>query len=75
MADFPAEVDVAIVGAGIRRRIDPPAATAGGCDPWARGSYSCALPGRAEDRARLAAPLESPGRRRNLPPLHEDQER
>ena len=28
-------------------------------DPFALGSYSCALPGHAEDRARLAAPVEN----------------
>jgi monoamine oxidase len=29
-----------------------------GIDPFARGSYSYALPGHADDRARLAAPVE-----------------
>ena len=28
-------------------------------DPWARGSYSYALPGHAEDRAVLAAPVDN----------------
>jgi monoamine oxidase len=27
-------------------------------DPWARGSYSCALPGAADGRAVLAAPVD-----------------
>jgi monoamine oxidase len=29
-----------------------------GRDPFARGSYSCALPGKADSRARLAAPVD-----------------
>jgi monoamine oxidase len=44
-----------ILGGDIRRRIAPLAATAWLADPWARGSYSYALPGHADDRARLAA--------------------
>jgi monoamine oxidase len=30
-----------------------------GRDPFARGSYSCALPGEAESRARFAAPVDN----------------
>jgi monoamine oxidase len=36
----------------------PLAATAWLQDPWSRGSYSFALPGHADDRARLAAPVD-----------------
>lgn len=38
--------------------LTPIAATEWGRDPFARGSYSHALPGRAADRARLATPIE-----------------
>jgi monoamine oxidase len=36
----------------------PLAATAWLQDPWSRGSYSFALPGHADDRAVLAAPVD-----------------
>ena len=36
----------------------PLASTAWLQDPWARGSYSFALPGHADDRAVLAAPVD-----------------
>src|SRR5207245_2633931 len=42
----------------IRRQIAPLASTAWLHDPWARGSYSYALPGHAGDRALLAAPVD-----------------
>jgi monoamine oxidase len=47
-----------ILGSDIRRRIAPIAATAWLADPWTRGSYSHALPGRADDRVRLAAAVD-----------------
>jgi monoamine oxidase len=47
-----------IVGAAIRERLRPLTWTAWGADPFARGSYSYAVPGRADARATLAAPVE-----------------
>jgi monoamine oxidase len=46
-----------LFGNDIRRQIAPLASTAWLHDPWARGSYSYALPGHADDRALLAAPV------------------
>lgn len=57
-AAFAIDELAAIYGAGLRRRVSVLAETAWGADPWARGSYSHALPGRAADRAVLAAPLD-----------------
>jgi monoamine oxidase len=45
-------------GGDIRRRIAPLAATAWLNDPFARGSYSYALPGHADDRAALSVPVD-----------------
>jgi monoamine oxidase len=47
-----------LFGSDIRRQIGPLASTAWLQDPWARGSYSYALPGHADDRAVLAAPVD-----------------
>ena len=48
----------AIYGEAIRREMHPLAETAWAADPFAGGSYSHALPGRAGERARLAAPVD-----------------
>ena len=48
-----------LFGNNIRRLIAPLASTAWLQDPWARGSYSYALPGHADDRATLAAPVDN----------------
>jgi len=45
-----------LLGSSWRNRLRPLSETAWAHDPWARGSYSHALPGRAGDRAVLAAP-------------------
>ena len=58
MFSFAAEELARILGNDIRCRIAPLASTAWLQDPWSRGSYSYALPGHAEDRARLAAPVD-----------------
>jgi monoamine oxidase len=47
-----------LFGSDIRRHIAPLASTAWLRDPWARGSYSYARPGHADDRAQLAAPVD-----------------
>lgn len=48
----------ALIGSGFRRRARAVSVTAWGADLFARGAYSYARPGRAGDRARLAAPIE-----------------
>ena len=47
-----------LFGNNVRRQLAHLAATAWQRDPWARGSYSYALPGRADDRGVLAAPVD-----------------
>ena len=47
-----------LFGSDVRKRLAPLAATAWRSDPWARGSYSFALPDHADDRAKLAAPVD-----------------
>jgi monoamine oxidase len=47
-----------LFGNGVRKQLALLAATAWQRDPWARGSYSYALPGHADDRAVLAAPVD-----------------
>jgi monoamine oxidase len=47
-----------LFGDDIRRRLEPLAASAWSSDPFARGSYSYALPGHAGDRAILARPVD-----------------
>jgi monoamine oxidase len=49
---------VALLGADFRRRLKPLAESRWALDPFARGSYSHALPGHAGDRAVLAAPVD-----------------
>lgn len=57
-AAFAMEELAALLGADFRRSLTPMAETAWAADRWALGSYSHALPGRAGDRARLAAPVD-----------------
>jgi monoamine oxidase len=47
-----------LLGEGMRKRLHPIAATAWGRDPYARGSYSHALPGHTDARSVLAAPVD-----------------
>jgi monoamine oxidase len=56
---FAADELVSLLGSSFRRRLHPVATSMWGADPWSRGAYSHALPGRAEDRKRLAAPVEN----------------
>jgi len=58
MFSFAAGELARLFGDDIRRQIAPLASTAWLRDPWARGSYSYARPGHAEDRAVLAAPVD-----------------
>jgi monoamine oxidase len=57
-ADAAAGELASLLGERIRRRLHPIAATAWARDPYAQGSYSYALPGHADARAALAAPVE-----------------
>ncbi len=58
MFAFAADELADLLGGDIRRHIAPLAATAWLEDPWSRGSYSYAMPGHADDRAVLAAPVD-----------------
>ena len=58
MFSFAAGELARLFGSSVRKQIAPLASTAWLHDPWARGSYSYALPGHADDRARLAAPVD-----------------
>jgi monoamine oxidase len=57
MADFALSELVGVFGAGLRRHVRGIATTAWCGDPEIRGGYSCALPGQADLRSRLAEPL------------------
>ncbi|WP_372781532.1 flavin monoamine oxidase family protein [Phenylobacterium sp.] len=59
MTAFVVEELGGLLGSDFRRRLHPLAETAWASDPWALGSYSHALPGRAGCRATLAAPVEN----------------
>lgn len=58
MAAFACDELAAIFGTGIRARLRLLASSAWAADPFARGSYSFALPSHSDDRATLAEPLE-----------------
>ena len=50
---------VALLGNDFRRKLKPLSESRWAHDPFARGSYSHALPGHADDRALLAAPVDN----------------
>src|SRR5439155_6945302 len=50
--------NVSILGNDFRSKLKPLAESRWAHDPFARGSYSHALPGHAGDRAVLAAPVD-----------------
>ncbi len=56
--DFARGELVGLYGGDFARRIAPLALHGWSADPFARGAYSYALPGRADDRAVLAAPVD-----------------
>jgi monoamine oxidase len=56
--DFAVSELVGLFGAGFARRVAPLQLHRWGSDPFARGSYSYALPGKADCRAALAAPVD-----------------
>ena len=58
MAGFAIDELAAILGNDVRKRLRPLAASFWRRDEFAGGSYSYALPGHADDRARLAEPVD-----------------
>jgi monoamine oxidase len=57
-AAFATDELASLLGGAIRKRLHPIAASAWARDPDARGSYSHALPGHADARRTLAAPVD-----------------
>ena len=57
-ADFARDELTDVLGSAFARRVKPIALHSWGTDPFAYGSYSYALPGRADCRAALAAPVD-----------------
>ena len=49
---------VEVLGSDIRRHLTRAIATAWRGNPWTRGAYSCALPGRADQRTELARSID-----------------
>jgi monoamine oxidase len=58
LASFAIEELVSLLGSDFRNKVHPCAASSWASDRYAGGSYSHALPGRSEDRAILAAPVD-----------------
>jgi monoamine oxidase len=56
--DFATGELVGLLGSDFARRVKPIGLHRWGADPFARGAYSYALPGRADCRAALATPVE-----------------
>jgi monoamine oxidase len=56
--DFAVSELTGLFGSDFARRIKPLCHHSWGADPFARGSYSYAVPGSADCRARLAAPVD-----------------
>jgi monoamine oxidase len=59
MAAFATDELAALRGNDIRKELTPLAASSWRADEFARGSYSYARPGRADDRAVLAVPVDN----------------
>jgi monoamine oxidase len=57
-ANFAVGELVGLLGSDFTRRVKPLHLHCWGADPFSRGSYSCALPGKADCRAVLAAPVD-----------------
>jgi monoamine oxidase len=56
--DFAVGELIGLLGGDFGRRVKPLHLHRWGVDPFARGSYSCALPGKADCRGVLAAPVD-----------------
>ncbi len=59
MVDFAVSEITGKLGGSFANRVAPLAVTRWAADPFARGSYSYAVPGHSDDRAVLAAPVEN----------------
>jgi monoamine oxidase len=57
--DFAVSELTGLLGSAFAKRLQPINIHRWGADPFARGSYSFALPGKADCRARLAAPVDN----------------
>jgi monoamine oxidase len=57
--DFAVSELVSIFGSSFAQRLKPVRMHLWGADPFSRGSYSCALPGRAACRNALAVPVDN----------------
>ena len=57
-ADFATSELVGLLGSNFAQRVRPLKLHPWGADPFSRGSYSYALPGKADCRADLAAPVD-----------------
>ena len=58
MQDYAVERVADLFGNDIRKHVGQTIATAWSIDPWTRGSWACAQPGQAHQRANLARPVE-----------------
>jgi len=58
MVAFALDEIAGLFGSDIRRKLKPVAQSAWVGDAFANGSYSCALPGQADDRLALMAPVD-----------------
>jgi monoamine oxidase len=58
MAAFATDELAGLLGGDVRQRLKPLAASFWRQDEFARGSYSYALPGHADDRGKLATPVD-----------------
>jgi monoamine oxidase len=58
LKDFAVNRVADIFGNDTRKHLDRAIATAWSTEPWARGSWACARPGQAHQRANLARPVD-----------------
>ncbi len=56
--DFAVDRVADIFGHDIRKHVDRSIVTAWSTEPWTRGSWACALPGQASQRANLQRPVD-----------------
>ncbi|MCZ6488270.1 MAG: FAD-dependent oxidoreductase, partial [Gammaproteobacteria bacterium] len=57
-ADFVVDRIADIFGHDIRKHVNRSIVTAWSTEPWTRGSWACALPGQAYQRANLQRPVD-----------------
>jgi monoamine oxidase len=57
--DYALDCLTEICGCNIRKHVIRSISTAWAGDPWTKGAYSCALPGQAHQREKLAEPLNN----------------